>query len=209
MRETRPPRNPLEPIATTVGCATTLLMALLLLSLLVHQASWGNGPVCTLVSHNDATIFDGPVSVPGLAAGSHASLGTVSICANSPASALRLAGLLAAWPCTLLWLAFLLRLRGLLKAASLPGALSSAATAGRLRALGWLLTGGGIAAGIIESAANITILTSLVHYPGLGWFEPGQINFSFITLILGLTLITIARVMRLGAMMREELDATI
>jgi hypothetical protein len=209
MRKTRPPRNPLEPIASTVGCATTLLVALLLLSLFVHQASWGNGPVCASVSQNDASLFGGPVSVPGLAAGSHASLGSVSICTNSPASALRLAGLLATWPNTLLWLAFLLRLRGLLKAASLPDGLYSAVTAARLRALGWLLTGGGIVASVIESAANITIFTSLVHYPGLGWFEPGQVNFSFVTLILGLTLITIARVMRLGATMREELDVTV
>jgi hypothetical protein len=209
VRKTRPPRSPLEPIATTAGCATTLLVALLLLSLLVHQASWGNGPVCTSASASDASIFSGPVSVPGLAAGSHASLGTVSICTNSPASALRLAGLLAAWPYTLLWLAFLVRLRGLLKAASLPGGLYSTVTAARLRALGWLLTAGGIAASIIESAANTAIFTSLIHYPGLGWFEPGQINFSFVTLILGLTLITIARVMRLGAAMREELDVTI
>lgn len=209
MRKTRPSRNPLEPIATTVGCATTLLVALLLLSLLVHQASWGNGPVCTSVSQNDASIFSGPVPVPGLAAGSHASLDSLSICTNSPASALRLAGLLAAWPYTVLWLAFLLRLRGLLQAASLPGGLYSPVTAARLRALGWLLTGGGIAASIIESAANITIFTRLVRYPGLGWFEPGQVNFSFITLIIGVTLITIARVMRLGATMREELDATV
>jgi hypothetical protein len=204
MRKTRPPGNPLEPIATTVGCVTTLLVVLLLLSLLVHQASWGNGPVCTSVSPSDATIFGGPVSVPGLAAGSHASLGSASICTNRPASALRLAGLLAAWPYTLLWLAFLLQLRGLLRSASRPGGLYSAVTAARLHALGWLLTGGGIAAAIIESAAKITIFTRLVHYPGLGWFEPGQVN-----LISGLTLLTIARVMRLGATMREELDVTI
>jgi hypothetical protein len=38
---------------------------------------------------------------------------------------------------------------------------------------------------------------------------PGQVNFSFVTLISGLTLLTIARVMRLGATMREELDVTI
>ncbi len=56
---------------------------------------------------------------------------------------------------------------------------------------------------------DITIFTRLVHYPGLGWFEPGQVNFSFVTLISGLTLLTIARVMRLGATMREELDVTI
>lgn len=209
MRKTHPPRNPLEPIATTVGWATTLLVALLLLSLLIHQASWGNGPVCTSASQNDASIFGGSLSIPGVAAGSHASVGSVSICANSPGSALRLAGVLAVWPYTLLWLAFLFRLRGLLRAASLPGGLYSGVTATRLRALGWLLTAGGVVASIIESAAKITIFTRLVHYPGLGWFEPGQVNFSFVTLILGLTLLTIARVMRLGAAMREELDATV
>jgi hypothetical protein len=57
MRELRQSRNPLEPIATTVGCMTMLLVAVLLLSLFVHQASWGDGPVCTSVSGNDATIF--------------------------------------------------------------------------------------------------------------------------------------------------------
>ena len=97
MREFRRPRNPLEPIATTVGCMTMLLVAVLLLSLLVRQASWGNGPVCTSVSGNDATIFSRPVAVPGLAPGAHASLGSVTICTNHPKAALRLAGLLVAW----------------------------------------------------------------------------------------------------------------
>jgi len=73
MRELRPPRNPLEPIATTVGCATTLVLAVLVLSLFVHQALWGNGPVCATVSANDASIFsmgsaksdrDTPMQVP-------------------------------------------------------------------------------------------------------------------------------------------------
>ena len=209
MNETRPARNTLEPIATTVGCAIALLVALLLLSLLIPQASWGNGPVCTSVSSNDASIFSGPASVPGVAPGSHASLGSIDICANSPTSALRAAGLLVAWPYTVLWLVFLFRLNGLLKAASLPGGLYSPVTASRLRVLGWLLALGGLAASIIESAAKITVFTRLVRYPGLGWFEPAQISFSFTTLITGLTLITVARVMSRGAKMREELDGTV
>ena len=72
-------------------------LRLLLPSLLVRQASWGNGPVCTSVSGNDATIFSRPVAVPGLAPGAHASLGSVTICTNHPKAALRLAGLLVAW----------------------------------------------------------------------------------------------------------------
>jgi hypothetical protein len=209
MRRTRPAGNPVEPIARTLAWVTTLLVALLLLSLLVHQAAWGNGPVCASVSSNDASIFGGPVSVPGLAPGSHASLGSVAICTTSPAPVLRLAGMLAAWPYIILWLVFLARSRRLLKSASLPGSLYSSGTAARLRALGWLLIAGGVAAGVIESAAKITIFTRLVRYPGLGWFEPAQISFSVITLITGLALVTAARVMRLGVTMREELDVTI
>ena len=209
MSETRPARNPLEPIARAVGFAITLFVALLLLSLLVHQASWGNGPVCSSVSANDASIFGGPASVPGVAPGSHASLGSVAICANNPTSGLRVAGLLVTWPYTVLWLVFLFRLKRLLRAASLPGELYSPVTASRLRVLGWLLTLGGLAAGIIESAAKITIFTRLIHYRGLGWFEPTQISFSVTTLITGLTLITVARVMLLGVKMREELDVTV
>jgi hypothetical protein len=50
----------------------------------------------------------------------------------------------------------------------------------------------------------------VVDYPpGPTWFEPSQINFSFTTLITGLTLITVARVMILGVRMREELDVTV
>jgi hypothetical protein len=201
--------NPVEPIATAVGCVTGLFVAVMLLSLLVRQASWGNGPVCSTVTPNDASLFGGPVSVPGLAAGIKASLASIDICANHPTSALRLAGLMAAWPYTILWGTFLFRLRRVLKVASQPGWLYSAETASRLRSIGWLMTGGGIGASVITSVAQIFIFTRLVHYPGLGWFEPWQIDFSVWTLIIGLALITVARIMRRGVTMREELDVIV
>jgi hypothetical protein len=147
----------------------------LLLSLLVHQQLWGNGPVCVSVSSNDADLFGGPVSVPGVAPGAHATLGGVDICAGSPTAALRLVGLLAAW----------------------------------LRGLGWLLVAGGIAAGVVETAARLAILTRVVRSPGPGWIDPGQVTFSVTALLIGLALITAARIMRQGVTMREELDVTI
>ncbi len=102
------------------------------------------------------------------------------------------------------------RLSGLLKAASLPGGLYSPVTASRLRMLGWLLTLGGLAASIIQSSARIVIFTSLFHYRWRGQFVLGQISFSFTTLMIGLTLITVSRViMSLGVKMREELDVTV
>jgi hypothetical protein len=210
VRKSSSPGNPLEPIATAVGCLTGLLILVLLLSLLVHQASWGNGPVCASVGPDDPIgIASGKVSVLGLSAGSRASLSSVTICADNPTAALRVAGLLAAWPYTILWGIFFFRLRGLLKAASEPGGLYAAATAARLKGLGWLMTGGAVAAGFVESAAKVFIFPRLVRYPGIGWFDPGQFDFSFWTLFIGLALITVARVMRLGVTMREELDVTV
>jgi hypothetical protein len=176
----------------------------------VHQAAWGNGPVCTsLGPYAPVGLASGKVSVLGLTAGSKASLYSATICADHPTAALRVAGLLAAWPYMILWGAFLFRLRGLLKAASQPGGLYAATTAVRLQGLGWLMTGGAVAVGLVESAAKVFIFTRLVHYPGLGWFEPGQFDFSLWTLFIGLALITVARVMRLGVTMREELDVTV
>jgi hypothetical protein len=209
VRKSSSSANPLEPVASAVGCATSLLIVVILLSLLVHQASWGNGPVCASLEANLGGLAYGKVSVLGLTAGSKASLTSVAICSDNPTAALRLAGLLAAWPYTILWGIFLFRMRGLLKAASQPGELYSAATAAQLRGLGWLMTGGGVVAGIIGSSARVFIFTRLVHYPGIGWFEPGQFDFSFWILIVGLVLITVARVMRLGVTMREELDVTV
>ncbi len=209
MGKSSAPKSPLEPIASAVGCVTSLFVLVMLLSLLVHQASWGNGPVCSTVSPNDASLFSGPVSVSGLATGTKASLATINICSNHPTAALRFAGFAAAWPYTILWAIFLFRLRRIMTFAAQPGMLYSAETAIQLRDIGWLMTGGGIAASVVASTARIFIFTRLVHYPGLGWFAPWQVDFSVWTLIIGLALISIARIMRLGATMREELDVTV
>ena len=116
---------------------------------------------------------------------------------------------MAAWPYTIVWGIFWFRLGRALKFASQPGSLYSAETALRLRGIGRLMTGGGIAASVVASTAKIFIFTRLVHYPGLGWFEPSQVDFSVWTLIIGLALISIARIMRLGVTRREELDVTV
>lgn len=215
MRSPRPQSNPLQPITGTVGCAAPLILVLLALSLLVPQATWGNGPVCATVAPADMSVWPGgtvSMALYNVAPTAHAAVASASICADHPTATLRAAGLLATWPYLILWLVFLWRLRALLKSAARPGGLYSPATASRLRSLGWLLASGGLAASIIESAANILIFTRVTHFPGAGawaWWQPAQINFSFTTLIAGLTLITVARVMVLGVKMREELDVTV
>lgn len=180
MPEIRPQWRPLQPVAAVVGVLLTLMVLTLGLSLFTRQALWGNGRVCTSIPILDLPMKPswtrGVVAVGGLARGSRATTPTVTLCANNPASSLRLAGQLATWPLVLLWLGFLLRARRLLRAASQPGRLYSRDTAGRLRSLGWFLIVGSVIAGMMETAANIMILLSQVHYPGFGWFQPSQIN---------------------------------
>lgn len=208
MRRTRPPRNPLEPIASTIGYLTALTVTVLLLSLLVHQAAWGNGPVCTSATADGIPLRIYRVAVEGQVRGSQATIGTVNLCVNHPGTWLRVSGLLATWPPGILWLGFLLQASGLLRIAARPGGLYSLATAARVRRLGWFLTAGALAAGVIQTVANMTIFLSQIHYPGLNW-EPGKLHLSVATLLAGLALITVARVMRIGVTMREELDVTI
>jgi hypothetical protein len=146
-------------------------------------------------------------AIDGLARGVQAMAGNVIFCANSPDVSLRLAGLLAAWPTALLWLVFLLRLHGLMRAASRPGGLYAPVTATRLRTLGWTMTAGAIAVAVLQSAANKIIAGRLVPGSGYGWFD--HVTLPYAAFFVGLALLTIARVMRLGAAMREELDVTV
>lgn len=178
-----------------------------------HQQLWGNGPLC---------ISQDPLSLPwksgqipampaihGLARGVQATAFNVTFCANNPDPPLRLAGLLAIWPTTILLLVLLMRLRGLLRAASQPGGLYSPVTTARLHTLGWVMTAGAIAVAVLESSANTIIAERLIPlFGGLG-LDYGHLTFPFSSFFLGLALLTIARVMRLGAAMREELDVTI
>ncbi len=149
------------------------------------------------------------MAVGGQVRGSQAMIGNVILCASHPDTVQRLAGLLAAWPSVILWVGFLVQIRGLLRIASQPGGLYSLPTAARLRRLGWFLTAGALAAAIIQTAANLVILLSQIHYPGLNWFQPDKLHLSVSALLAGLALITVARVMRVGVTMREELDVTV
>ena len=209
MRRTHPPQDPLEPIKGTVGCLTGLTGLFLLLSLLVHQALWGNGPVCTSVPALGIPTRVTAVRVGGQVRGSKATIGDVVLCVNHPDTLQRFAGLLASWPSVILWVGFLLQIGGLLKIASQPGGLYSQNNAARLRRIGWFLTGGALAAAIIQTVANLMILLTQIHYPGLNWFEPDKLHLSLSALLAGLALITVARVMRVGVTMREELDVTV
>jgi len=202
----RGPGEPVEPIATVIGILLGLMAGSLLLSSLLLREHPFAGPVCTAAPASALPFGRRPpvLGVDGLARGSQADLNSVLLCVGHPDAALRLASLLAAVPLVLVVVVFLLRLRGLLLVAGWPGVLYSAATAARVRWLGWCLFAGSLAAAAIESSAQTAIFLSAVHYPGLGWYEPQEWHLPIGYLLLGVALISVARVMRIGALWREE-----
>jgi hypothetical protein len=216
VRKNRPARDPLDPIRTVVGSLLILIIGGFVVSFLsgfmsVHTELFGGGPVCTTEGSGGLLWKSGrlPVvpAIDGLARGVKATAANVIFCANSPDLSLRLTGLLTAWPTAILWLVFLLRLHGLMKAASRPGGLYLPVTATRLHALGWIMTAGAVAVAGLQSAANKIIAGRLVPGSGYGWFD--HVTLPYAAFFVGLALLTIARVMRLGAAMREELDVTV
>ena len=204
------PRNPLDPIATAVEILCGLVGIFIVVSLFLPQQGWGRGSVCTSVSSNSIPLLKAQnqdVAVAGLAHGSQAAIGNVAVCADHPGAALRLAGVLMAAPSLLLLLGALVLARRLLKSAARPADLYSAETADRLRFLGRFLTAGAIIAAIVESAAGTAVLASQIN--STSWFEPGQWHLPVSALVVGLVMITLARVMSVGVAMREELDVTV
>jgi hypothetical protein len=75
-----------------------------------------------------------------------------------------------------------------------------------LRFLGWYLAGGAVLAGIIESLASGVVLAQQTS--GVAW-SPTELRFPWFAFLVGLGVITCARVMRIGVTMREDLDGTV
>lgn len=210
VRKDRGHAEPVEPIATVLGVLLALLASYLLFNVLFGERLFA-GTACTTVPAVGIPYGRRPpvLGLRGVAPGSQVDLSSLQLCVAHPGAALRLAFLLAALPGVLVLVVFLVRLRGLLLVAGQPGILYSAATAARVRWLGWFLFAGSLAAAVIESAAQTAIFLSAVHYPGLDWYEPQLWHLPVGYLVLGVALISIARVMRIGALRREESRVTV
>ena len=124
----------------------------------------------------------------------------------APVGHLRTTGMLMSLPLLVLFLSSLWLLRRFLRAAGRPGRLYSLDSARRLGFLGWYLAAGAVLAGIIESVASGVVLAQQTS--GVAW-GPTELRFPWFAFLVGLGVITCARVMRIGVTMREDLDGTV
>jgi hypothetical protein len=133
---------------------------------------------------------------------------TASVCAAHPSFRQALAAAITLLPIDLLRLGALYLAVRLARAAARDGVYTAQA-ARLLLILGWWLLAGGLAATVAEAFARLNLLSQLVtgHVDWGQW--PVAWSVDWPVAWTGLGLIIFARIMRIGAGMRADLEGTV
>ena len=145
---------------------------------------------------------------PGLAPGVHATWGTASLCTSHPTVGQALAFAVTLLPVDLLALGALYLVMRLARTAARDGVYTPKA-ARLVLILGWWLLAGGLVATLAEAFARVNLLGELVTWR-VDWGQwPAAWSVSWPVFWFGLGLIIFARIMRVSAGMRADLDGTV
>lgn len=145
---------------------------------------------------------------PGLAAGVRATWSTASLCTAHPTAGQYLAFAVTLLPLDLLQLGVLYLVMRLARTAA-RDSVYTAQFARLVLILGWWLLAGGLVATVAEAFARMTLLGQLVtwHVDWGQWTAAWSVSWPVFW--FGLGLIIFARVMRIGAGMRADLEGTV
>jgi hypothetical protein len=211
------PRNRLRPIAAVA--TWVFWLAVLATVTTVIRALTGQGPLFGAHIGGPSPTLKGicvdaaPVllqhaatglSQPGLAAGVRAAWTAAALCAAHPTTAQHLAAALTALPIGLLRLGALYLAMRLARAAARDGVYTAAA-ARQVLLLGWWLLAGGLVAIVAEAFARLNLLTWHVDWGQ--WPVAWSVSWPVAWIAVGL--IVFARIMRIGAEMRADLEGTV
>jgi hypothetical protein len=133
---------------------------------------------------------------------------TPEYCDGSPSGGARLLSTFSELPSSAFYVGALFLLYWTVRAARQDGPYSLR-TSGRLRLLGWYLAAGSIVCHVTESVAGAALLNSLRsadHRPLLYDVTQGVPYFALLT---GVGLLSLARIMRVGTAMREDLEGVV
>ena len=215
------PGNRLEPLATVVAwvfrLAVVATVARVILALF-GQGPWfgahigGPSPSLPGVCLNAAQALlqhaGGGLSQAGLSPGVRATLNTANVCAAHPTGWQPLAFTVTMLPIDLLRLGALYLAMRLARTAARDGVYTAQA-ARLLLILGWWLLAGGLVATVTTAFARLNLLGQLVSW-NVDWGQwPVAWSVSWPVVWIGLGLIVFARVMRIGAGMRADLEGTV
>jgi hypothetical protein len=212
-------RNWLDILATVLTWVFWLTVAVTALQVIL--ALGRNGTLLTPVpnSQPDALVClnaaqqlvphaGSGLSHPGLSPGVRATWNTASLCTAHPTAGQGLAFAVTLLPLGLLRLGALYLVMRLARTAARDG-VYTASFARLLLILGWWLLAGGLAATVAESFARLNLLSQLVTW-NVDWSQwSAAWSVSWPVFWFGLGLIIFARVMRIGAGMRADLEGTV
>jgi hypothetical protein len=207
-----------QPLGTAVEfilvLAASLLVVVLVLAVWsghVSMFGFGSGSACSDVPLNGITITgnSGPALAhlrPGATSGGR----LLELCASHPTTGQRGLVTLAQAPTVLLYLAVVLLLGQLLRAIRRAGPFALL-VARRLRFLGWFVLAGSLLVTVGESVAQSAFASTLVTDS-----VPAGINAVnaviagiFVPALIACGLLTLARVIRVGAQMSDDLAGTV
>jgi hypothetical protein len=148
------------------------------------------------------------LSHPGLAAGVRATWATASLCAAHPTAGQALAFAVTLLPAALLRLGVLYLAMRLARTAARDGVYTPQA-ARLVLTLGWWLLAGGLVVTLAEAFARVYLLSQLVtwHVDWGQWSAAWSVSWPVFW--FGLGLVVFARIMRVSAGMRADLEGTV
>ena len=215
------PGGRLEPLATLVTWA--FWVAVVATAARVILALFGQGPwfgahiggpspshpgVCLNTAQALLQHTGSGLSQAGLSPGVRATLNTANVCAAHPTGWQALAFTVTMLPIDLLRLGALYLAMRLARTAARDG-IYTAQAARLLLILGWWLLAGGLVATVTTAFARLNLLGQLVTW-NVDWGRwPVAWSVSWPVAWTGLGLIVFARVMRIGAGMRADLEGTV
>jgi hypothetical protein len=217
--KSRKPRNRLEILATVVTWVfwfAVLATGLRVILALFGQHPWfsfggpsgGSPAVCLetappLLQHTGSGLIHS-----GLAPGAQATWNAASVCTAHPTPGQALAFTVTLLPIDLLRLGTLYLAMRLARAAARDGVFTVQA-ARLVLILGWWLLAGELVATFAEGFARVNLLGQLVTW-NVNWAHwPASWGVSWPVVWFGLGLVIFARVMRISAGMRADLEGTV
>jgi hypothetical protein len=212
-------------VVTILGFFGGLIIAVPLISTLVSSASFsigGFGPgardACEVAPQSGLTMSgnsDGVIQ--NMKAGTSQCPYQFNICAAHPTTGQRVLVTLAQLPSAVFYLAILVLLWYLVRAFR-DGGPFALRVAGRLRFLGWFIFAGSLVVAAAQAlASNLFIATTLTgqwptgHFPVLENTIDATVRalFNPTPLLIGCGLLTLARVIRVGAQMNDDIAGTV
>jgi hypothetical protein len=212
-------RNRLQPLATVVTWVFWLAVAVIAIQVLLALTRSGslltgvpNAQPGALVCLNAAQQLlqhaGSGLSHPGLSPAVRATWNTASLCTAHPTAGQALAFAVTVLPLGLLRLGALYLVMRLARTAARDD-FYTAAAARLVLVLGWWLLAGGLVATVAEAFARMNLLSQLVtwHLDWGQWHWAWSVSWPVVW--FGLSLVIFARVMRISAGMRADLEGTV